>query len=574
MCGYASFIIGDAAAEPRIPSCFHPYLHEKLFEEWGFAGFQQTDCCDSITSAVDDHKYFSNYSTAVRAAVEVGVHAYFGFNGALLEALRALLVSGGLDEGIFNDRLAVTLRSRFRMGEFDFARNPAYPYAGPYDEAALDGEAHRALAREAVAASVVLLENGGGALPLGALAGRSVGVIGPFADCSARENNGGGDRNAPLSCSYGHTYEGVSGAVSTVLSAAREEGARGGFSVAYVPGSAITAPAANASQGLAAAAALAGASDATVLVLGLGELVEVEGLDRATLGLPPPQAALLAAVLGAARGPVVLCLVSAGLVHLNTSFFTSSSTSSTSSSGDGGGGGGALPGAVLQLFYPGAETGHGVWDILLGRVAPSARLPLTAYTEAYLATQDPIWSFNLVSSQGVGRTYRYLDPAANASLVDHWFGYGLSYTAFSYSELAVVPAAPFPRPGDAPPNATALTVTFRVTATRAAPGTPAAAEVAQVYVSVPRGASPGVGAAPIPYVGLAGFFKTAPLSLGASQLITISVPLSALETTTEGGGRVLTQGGYTIAVSGHMPGDAKGPANVVSQLVNLPPSKV
>jgi beta-glucosidase-like glycosyl hydrolase len=57
--------------------------------------------------------------------------------------------------------------------------NPANPYAGPYNESELDGATHRALAREAVAKSTVLLENRGGALPLLSLPAR-IGVIGPF----------------------------------------------------------------------------------------------------------------------------------------------------------------------------------------------------------------------------------------------------------------------------------------------------------------------------------------------------------------------------------------------------------
>jgi len=549
MCAYAAFIIGDED-QPHVPSCVHPYLHAKLFDEWGFDGFQQTDCCDSITSSVDDHHYYSNYSQATVAAIEMGVHAYFGFNGELLSDLRALLDSGDMDQGLFDQRIRTTLRSRFRMGEFDYGRNPAYPYAGPFDEKALDGPEHRALAREAVSASTVLLENYMGWLPMqpSALAGKRVAIIGPFAHCSVRENNGGADRNEPLSCAYGHTYEGVSGDVSTMLTAAQEEATRLNFSLGYVPGSGITTPASNASQGLSAAIALAATSDVNILVLGLGELLETEGLDRSTFLLPQPQEDLLYAVLGAAKGPVVVCLVSAGLVHLNKSS--------------------RPPSAVLQLFYPGAETGHGVWDLLLGRVSPSARLPLTAYTEAYLSTQDPIWNFNLMSSQGVGRTYRYLDPAGNGSLVNYWFGYGLSYAHFSYSDLFVEPTTPFPRAGSVPLNTTALSVTFRVTCITG-PSIPAS-EVAQVYISVPRNGTT-LGNVPIPYTSLAAFVKTRPLTPGVSQLITLQIPLSALETTTDAGDRVLSVGQYTVAVSGHLPGDAKGPANVVNQRLALPP---
>ena len=382
MCGYAAFSIGGG---PLVPSCMHPFLWEKLRGEWGWGGFVQTDCCDSITSAVEDHHYFANVSDAALSAIELGVSVYFGFNAQLVGAVGAALASNALDADLFDERLRAPLLMRFRTGEFDAGSGRAgYPYDAPLDVGALDGAEHRALARAAVSASVVLLENRRGALPLALRSGASVAVIGPFADCQAR---GVGDRDvdAPLACSYEHTYGGQSGAVSTILGAAREEGAAGGWRVDYAQGSNIVSELAN---GTAAAAAAAAGADATLLVLGLGMLLEVEGVDRATLRLPLAQQALLAAVAAAARGPLVLCLVSAGMADADFS----------------------LPQAVLQVFYPGAETGHGLWDVLLGRLAPSARLPVTAYKEAYLAAMhDSIANFSLVSSTGVGKTYRYAD---------------------------------------------------------------------------------------------------------------------------------------------------------------------
>ena len=488
--------------------------------------------------------------------------AYFGFNGGLVAGVGEMLASGALDAQLFDDRLRRTLLTRFRMGEFD-ARNGAgeYPYDVDYDEAQLDGAAHRALQREAVGASLVLLENEGAALPLaagaagaeGAAAGRAalnLAVIGPFADCSVADENAGGDRDSPLRCSYGHTYEGSGGAVSTFLTAAREEAAAAGARVLYAQGSNIRS-AFNGSAGVAAAAAAAAAADATLLVLGLGELLEVEGLDRTTLQLPPAQQALLAAVAAAAtRGPLVVVVVSAGLVDLGAVAY-----------------GGARH-ALLQSFYGGAETGHGAMDVLLGRVAPSARLPLTAYREGYLAALgDSIANFSLVSSTGVGRTYRYL---ADASLVDFWFGFGLSYTSFAYSDLAVAVVPTLPGPG-APESAPFATVTALV---RNA-GAVAAREVAQLYVSVPATAAAraAVGGAPIPLTALQAILKTPPLEPGApAQEVSFSLPLRAFLTTTAAGARVLTGGNYTVYVSGHGPFDAKGLAasNVVSATITVP----
>ncbi len=564
MCAYASFSIGAdpanaSAPAPLVPSCVHPFLWEKLRDEWRWDGFVQTDCCDSITSMVDDHHFFPDVKTAALAAIEAGVAAYFGFNDALVAGVGEMLADGALDAGLFDARLRRTLLARFRMGEFD-AHNGAgaYPYDTFYDESALDGAAHRALQREAVAASLVLLENEGAALPLPAApSGLHLAVIGPFADCSVSDESAGGDRDSPLRCSYGHTYEGTSGAVSTYLTAAREE--RAFASVAYAQGSNILT-AFNGSAGLAAAAAAAAAADATLLVLGLGELVEVEGLDRATLLLPPAQRALLAAVAAAAtRGPLLVVVVSAGLVDLGDVAF-----------------GGARH-ALVQAFYGGAESGHGAMDVLLGRVAPSGRLPLTGYREGYLAALgDSIANFSLVSSTGVGRTYRYLagpNASASAPLVNYWFGFGLSYATFEYSNLTVAVAPALPGPG-APETAPVATVTALVRNAGGA-GAAAAREVAQVYVSVPADAAAraAAGGAPIPLAALQGFTRTPPLAPGGpAQPLSFSLPLRAFLTTTAAGARVLTGGDYTVSVSGHGPFDAKGLAasNVVSATVTLP----
>ena len=537
MCAYASFSVNGGE---MTPSCVHPWLWEKLREEWGWDGFVQTDCCDSITSMVEQHQYYPNLATAALNAIEMGVSLFFGFNGAVVDAVSGLLASGQLDAGLFDDRLRRTLLTRFRMGEFDAGGgNRDYPYSAAYDESQLDGPAHRALSRAAAAASVVLLENDAGVLPLALAPGSTLAIIGPFADCTATMQN---DADSPLLCSYEHTYAGTGGPVSTPLSAAREEGAARGWAVRYAQGSNIVS--AFGSDGLAAATALAATANATLLVLGLGTLLEVECTDRTTLRLPAAQEALLAAVLGSAHGPVILAIVSAGMVDADF----------------------AAAAAALQLFYPGGETGHGLFDVLVGRVAPSGRLPLTAYKEEYLgALHDSIADFNMVSSTGVGRTHRYL---TNATLVNYWFGYGLSYAPFVYSNLNV---SLLSRPGPgAPPN----TPFARITAAVANGGGAAAAEIAQCYVAVPSdsAAAAAVGGAPIPRHGLGGFFKTAVLHTGAGAVdLEWVLPLEAFLTTTAGGERVFTGGNYTITVAGHAPGDVKGRkgSNELQQVVVL-----
>ncbi len=160
---------------------------------------------------------------------------------------------------------------------------------------------------------------------------------------------------------------------STILAALREEfGASS--NVTYALGSnpySVASPTA-----IADAAALAGASQLTVLALGLGCDIEAEGRDRPFLYLPAVQDALLAAVSGAVRrggGALLLVTVSANIIDLDA----------------------ALADAWVQLFLPGEEAGHGFVDVAVGRVSPSGRLPLTGYANEYLDVAGPTADFNV-----------------------------------------------------------------------------------------------------------------------------------------------------------------------------------
>ena len=96
-------------------------------------------------------------------------------------------------------------------------------------------------------------------------------------------------------------------------------------------------------------------ADVIVMPLGLGNDIEGEGRDRAFLGFPQPQAELLAAVQkvrGASK--LVVAINSAGGVAMDPTCCD----------------------ALVQLWYGGQETGHGLADVLWGRVNPSGRLPL------------------------------------------------------------------------------------------------------------------------------------------------------------------------------------------------------
>lgn len=154
----------------------------------------------------------------------------------------------------------------------------------------LDSPAHRLLARRATAASVVLLQNRGGVLPLRRDAVKAIAVIGPFADCPDRTPGYGGHP-----C-YLHSYNGQPSYISTILAGVTEAAANIGATVTFASGGPfVGSPNISA---IATAVTVAKQADVTILAVGLGNKVEGEGLDRSYLTLPSPQLALVDAVSG------------------------------------------------------------------------------------------------------------------------------------------------------------------------------------------------------------------------------------------------------------------------------------
>jgi beta-glucosidase len=155
-------------------------------------------------------------------------------------------------------------------------------------------------------------------------------------------------------------------------------------------------------------------ADAVVFVGGLSPQVEGEemrvaypgfqGGDRTDLALPAPQERLLEAVQATGK-PVVLVLMTGSAIAVNWAQEN-------------------VP-AILAAWYPGQQGGAAVADVLFGDVSPSGRLPVTFYRST-----DDLPAFADYDMKG--RTYRYFGGKAL-----YPFGYGLSYTRFEYSSVAL-----------------------------------------------------------------------------------------------------------------------------------------
>ena len=523
MCSHASM--------NGVPSCANRLLlNQTLRYDWRSTALVRSDCCGDMQGIVE-HGYVDNVQAAVVSAVSAGLQYCFGCGktkdvNASREGFAAAIAQGVLPVSSLDDAIAAGLLHRFQLGEFD-----RVPEEGPFGSgyaATVDSAEHHALARQLVAASVVVLENDG-LLPL-ALArpaaktdprstGQTVAVIGPFGHCTTMPSYT--DRSWVSPNCYCHNYAGVPSNISTVFSALAAS--LPGHMVRFEEGCAATPLDPPSNSSIAQAVRLAESADVVILALGLGANAEREGIDRYNLTLPTAQQALLREVSIVTKQLVVL-LFAAGPVDSP--------------------GRAPWPGnALLQVGYPGQEAGSGITDVLLGAVNPSGRLPLTWVTDSYLAHVGNLTEYS--TAGGAGRTYRYI--ANTSAYVNYWFGHGLSFTRFRYDNVA---AAPMTEQG-------VVRVAFMLTNV----GDQDGAEIVQLYVTAP----PLDVQFPTPIRSLCGVVKVA-VSRGAASSQTFDISMECMATVQPDGSSALSRTGmYSISVGGNQPGDPRGqPTTVVT----------
>jgi beta-glucosidase len=368
-----------------LPCCGSTFiLQDILRKEWGFKGYLVTDCW-----ALDDifrhHKYVKTPEEAAAIAIKNGVNVECGNT---LNTLKQALKSGLLSETDIDASLAINLATLMKLGWFDV------PGKNPYDrisEKVINSEAHRLMARKTAAQSMVLLSNKNNTLPMDSRI-KSILVTGPNAD----------DVNVLLA-----NYNGHSGNLVTVLE---------GITNAAGPATVIFH---NKGCDLTDTVRqdvhwMINDADAVVAVVGLSPLLEGEngdailseaGGDKKDILFPYAQLKYLKKLRERTKKPIVVVLTAGSAIEL----------SEVENIAD----------AVLLAWYPGEQGGNAVADILFGKTNPAGRLPVTFYQ-----SNNDLPAFDDYSMKG--RTYRYFNGQ-----VQHPFGFGLSYTSFAYSHLAV-----------------------------------------------------------------------------------------------------------------------------------------
>jgi len=252
-------------------------------------------------------------------------------------------------------------------------------------------------------------------------------------------------------------------------------------------------------------------ADAVVLVLGLSQRLEGEemiikidgflGGDRTNLDLPAVQEKLLDAVSATGK-PVIVVLMNGGALSVNKAQEKAN--------------------AVLLAGYPGQQGGNAVADVLFGDFNPAGRLPVTYYKSI---EQVPAFE----NYDMTGRTYRFFSQEPL-----YPFGYGLSYTTFSYSDLSV-------------PEKTVtgeqVKITVKVTNTGKVEGD----EVVQLYLTDEKATTPR------PVRQLEGFVRIT-LKPGENKDVEFFLEPRQFSIINKKDKRVIEPGWFTISVGGKQPG--------------------
>ena len=350
-------------------------LQDILYGEWGFDGYVVSDC-GAICDINENHRITKNPAESSALAINNGCTLNCGSAYAyLITAYTMELIS----EDVITEAVERLFTARFRLGMFD--ADCEYDNI-PYD--VVECEKHRTINRKMAQESMVLLKNNG-VLPI--KNAKTIAVVGPNAD----------DVDILLG-----NYNGTPSRYSTLL-----RGIQDGTDakVIYACGSLSGDKVCRTDEQVRREAVIAAEkADVVILCVGLNPHMEGEqgdsynsdaSGDKFDLDIPKEQRSLIERIVKLGK-PTVVVNVSGSCVDLS---FEKEYCD-----------------AIIQCFYPGAEGGNALADIIFGKTSPSGRLPVTFYKST-----DDLPDFSDYSMEN--RTYKFYrgEPVFE-------FGYGLTYS--------------------------------------------------------------------------------------------------------------------------------------------------
>lgn len=508
---YCSFDGEAASSSERL-------LTELLREEIGFDGLVVADYSAIENQHTVQGLYESMGETGLKS-MEAGMDMDWPQAVAFGEELKALFASGEADIRILDRAVLRILTAKFRMGLFE------HPFALTGVELDREFSVTDELSYRSAVESMVLLKNDRSVLPIRQGKGLKIALIGPHADNAARFFGG-----------YTHLSmtEEVHAAKNSIAGIQTSEDGQESaqdVQVMYLPGTGVQSDeteefyaltkkihpecksllevlrqqlpeaeitfaygypvAGNDTSGFSKALDVVRGADIAILTLGgkhgsCSVASMGEGVDASDINLPVCQEEFIRAAAS-----VGVPLVG---VHFNGRAISSDAADSCLD-------------AILEAWNPSETGARAVVDVLLGRVNPSGKLPVSV---AYHAGQEPVF-YNHPN----GSSYHQGESIGFANYVDlphtprYFFGYGLSYTNFSYDNLRICE--------NAVPSGKTVDISCDITNTGTCGGT----EIVQLYLK-------DVHASMVrPYMELAGFARVA-LEVGETKRVTFTVAPSQM----------------------------------------------
>ncbi len=453
-------------------ACAHKLFMSKL-DEWGFNGYFVSDCW-AVRDFHEHHGLTSCPPESVALALKAGCDVNCG---CTYQHILTGLEMGLISEEDIRVACVHAMRTRIRLGMFDDSTEFDNI---PYEVVAC--KEHKAVSLKAAEASMVLLQNNG-ILPLSKNV-KTIAVIGPNANSRvALEGN----------------YNGTADRYNTFLTGLQDK-----FDgrVIFAEGCHLykdrCSGLAQANDRIAEAVAAAKHADVSILCLGLDATIEGEegdtgnefsSGDKNDLRIPASQRLLLSEVKKVGKPVIVVCAAGSSI--------------NIESEVD----------ALIHAWYPGAEGGLALANIILGNVSPSGKLPVTFYADT-----DKLPDFTDYSMKD--RTYRYTKEN-----ILYPFGYGLSYSKTTFSNLSYAD------------NTATVTVTNV--------GNFDFEEVVQLYIK-------DYCEDAVPNYSLCGFKR---VSIKAGESVTVTIPMNpnAFTSVDNNGVRAVRGSKYTLYCGSHQP---------------------
>ena len=363
-------------------------LTDLLRKEWKFKGFVVSDW--NAVQELKAHGVAETDADAAMAAFNAGVDMNMT-DGLYNRCLEKLVREKNIDMNEIDTSVERILRAKYALGLFE---DPYRFLDNQRESREVLSASAMALARKAAASSMVLLKNANALLPLSKQTKR-IALVGPLA------NN-----RAEVMGSW--KARGEDKDVVTVLEGIKNK-LGSGTEVNYIQGCDFLDPS---TSEFSAALEAAKQSDVVIAVVGEKALMSGESRSRAVLRLPGKQEALLDTLRKAGK-PLVVVLMNGRPLCLE----------SVDKQAD----------AMLEAWFPGTQCGNAVADVLFGDIVPAAKLTASfPLTEGQIPNNYNYKRSGRPGDMPYSSTVRHID-VPNRNLYP--FGYGLSYTTFSYGEM-------------------------------------------------------------------------------------------------------------------------------------------